>query len=188
MREHQGAGGCVMGMTPGPRCWHAWSHRRGTPIPLGLCFNLDWRDGELLSPRASSALKADPIKVLPGHGGLFLVGTAPASTPAPFPPPPPAHIPLPKFRFSILFPQQWPQPPWGEQKRNPWTPLARQGARPRGVGDRSPQDLLPVWGSASCRSMGAERVVVPGRKCRGWGRGLGPVHLWRNVFLPCGCP
>lgn len=90
------------------------------------------------SPEASSALEAHPIKELPGHGGLFLAETAPAS---PLPAPPAAHILLPKFRFSIL-----PLKPLGEQKRNPRPPLAGQGPDPGtlGMGPQPPRPPAPA--------------------------------------------
>lgn len=77
---------------------------RGSPVP-GVLARASVTE---LLPAASSALEAHAIKELPGHGGLFLAGPAPAGS---LPAPPPAHILLPKFRFSIL-----PLKPLGEQK------------------------------------------------------------------------
>lgn len=103
--------------------------------------------------------------------------------PAPFPLHHLPTSPCQNFTSPSSSPSSSPRPPGGEQKRN--LRAEAGGQTPGGVWGPQPPGPPPHVGSASCRGVGAERVAVLGRKCRGV-EGQGRVRSWRNVFLPCG--
>lgn len=120
-----------------------------------------------LSPRAN------PIKALldtVGYLDMVVCAWRGWCPPAPWSPPLTAHIPLPKFHFSILLPSLL----RGGRNKTCSHPSPERGQdQTLELGTAAPGPP-PHVGLAWCQDMGAERVAVLGRKWRG-GTGTGTL-------------